>query len=378
MANKNIRVLVVDDTVLYRKILTDVLSTIPGVEVVGAVGNGQLALNNVASLKPDVMTLDFEMPVLDGISTLKELKKQPHDVAVVMVSAHTLAGAKVTMQALELGAFDFIAKPDGSSLQENRASLLKQLKPVIQSVATKRLLARTSSMIKGAPSAPLSSQPPSGQRLVRPLQPQAVSRTTPGVAPRFGRPGAVQIVAIGVSTGGPNALAALLPALPGTLRVPVVIVQHMPPVFTKALAESLDAKCNLKVVEAMHGDRLQPGTIHIAPGGKHMRLKKQGTTVMVELTTDPPENHCRPAVDYLFRSVAEVYNNNTLGVILTGMGSDGTKGLQVMKAKGAQVIAQDQKTCVVYGMPMEAVRAGVVDIEIPLDRIADEIMKRVK
>ncbi len=375
MTKNNIRVLVVDDTVLYRKILTDVLNTLPGVEVVGAVGNGQLALKNVELLKPDVMTLDFEMPVLDGIATLKELQKQPHDVAVVMVSAHTLAGAQVTMQALELGAFDFIAKPDGSSVQENRNALIKQLKPVIQSVATKRLLTRTSSLVHRVP-----SSHPSGsvKQAVKPQQSQAVPSIPASMPLQGGRPGFVHVVAIGVSTGGPNALAQLIPRLPGNLRVPVVLVQHMPPVFTKALAESLDAKSNVTVVEASHGDRLQAGTVYIAPGGKHMGLKKQGAMVLVELTNGPPENHCRPAVDYLFRSVAEVYNNNTLGVILSGMGSDGTKGLQVMKAKGSQVIAQDQKTCVVYGMPMEAVRSGVVDIEIPLARIADEIVKRVK
>lgn len=377
MVKKNIRVLVVDDTVLYRKILTDVLSTLPGVEIVGAVGNGQLALNCLASLKPDIMTLDFEMPVLDGISTLKQLQKHPSEVAVVMVSAHTLEGAKVTLQALELGAFDFIAKPSGSSLQENRQALLRQLKPVIQSVATKRLLARTSSMVnRVAPTSPAVRQPvrsPSGAppRGVAPPV-RAPLRPTGGIA------GIVQIVAIGVSTGGPNALAELLPKLPGNMRVPIVLVQHMPPVFTKALADSLNSKCALSVVEVKHGDRLQPGVVHIAPGGKQMRLKKQGTVVTVELTTDPPENHCRPSVDYLFRSVAEVYNNNTLGVILTGMGNDGAKGLQVMKGRGSQVIGQDQQSCVVYGMPMEAVKAGVVDIELPLNKIADEIVKRVK
>lgn len=371
MNKKNIRVLVVDDTVLYRKILSDCLNSLPGVEVVGAVGNGKLALSSVTTLKPDIMTLDFEMPVLDGISTLKELQKHPSDVAVVMVSAHTTEGAKITMQALELGAFDFIAKPDGSSLQANRDELIRQLKPVVQSVATKRLLARTSSMVKRAVSPPLRApQSSSATRLPRPSS--SVRQ------PVQMRPGIVQVVAIGVSTGGPNALAGLLPHLPGNLRVPIVLVQHMPPVFTKALADSLDAKCQLKVVEVQHGDRLQPGVVHLAPGGKHMGLKKQGTIVTVTLSTDPPENHCRPSADYLFRSVAEVFNNNTLGVILTGMGNDGAKGLQVMKERGSQVIGQDQQSCVVYGMPMEAMKLGVVDVELPLDRIAGEIVKRVK
>lgn len=372
MTKKNIRVLVVDDTVLYRKVLTDVLNTMPGVEVVGAVGNGRLALSSVTTLKPDIMTLDFEMPVLDGIATLKELQKHPSDVAVVMVSAHTIDGAKVTMQALELGAFDFIAKPSGSTLQENRQELLRQLRPVVQSVATKRLLAQTSSMVKRVPSSTRPSQTVSSSP--RPaLVPPTASRRPPTGA----RPGIVQVVAIGVSTGGPNALAVLLSQLPGNLRVPIVLVQHMPPVFTKALADSLAGKCKLRVIEVQHGERLQPGVVHIAPGGKHMGLKKQGTVVTVELTLDPPENHCRPSVDYLFRSVAEVYNNNTLGVILTGMGSDGAKGLQVMKERGSQVIAQDQQSCVVYGMPMEAVKMGVVDVELPLQRIAGEIVKRV-
>ncbi len=373
MNKKNIRVLVVDDTVLYRKVLTDALNTIPGVEVVGAVGNGRLALSSVTTLKPDIMTLDFEMPVLDGIATLKELQKHPSDVAVIMVSAHTIDGAKITMQALELGAFDFIAKPSGASLQGNREELLRQLKPVVQSVATKRLLARTSSMVKRVP---VSPSPPQASP-VRVSSTRVPPTAPPSLRPISARPGIVQVVAIGVSTGGPNALAVLLSQLPGNLRVPIVLVQHMPPVFTKALADSLAGKCKLGVIEVQHGERLQPGVVHIAPGGKHMGLKKQGTVVTAELTLDPPENHCRPSVDYLFRSVAEVYNNNTLGVILTGMGSDGAKGLQVMKARGSQVIAQDQQSCVVYGMPMEAVKMGVVDVELPLQRIAGEIVKRV-
>lgn len=230
-------------------------------------------------------------------------------------------------------------------------------------------------MVKRVPT-PRPAQPvaprSTGVRPVRPAVKAPVSRTITA------RPGIVQVVAIGVSTGGPNALAALLPQIPGNLRVPIVLVQHMPPVFTKALAESLDSKCKLRVIEVQHGDRLQPGVVHIAPGGKQMGLKKQGTIVTVELTDDPPENHCRPSADYLFRSVAQVYNNNTLGVILTGMGNDGAKGLQVMKERGSQVISQDEQSCVVYGMPMEAVKLGVVDIELPLMRIAGEIVKRVK
>lgn len=200
----------------------------------------------------------------------------------------------------------------------------------------------------------------------------------PAVQPKINlRPGRLELVAIGISTGGPNALAEVIPNLPATLRVPVVIVQHMPPVFTAALADSLDKKSKVSVKEAEHGELIKPGWVYIAPGGKQTRLVKQTGGTAVELTNDPPENHCRPAADYLFRSISKIYDNRVLGVIMTGMGSDGVLGLKLMKRRGAPVIAQDEKTCVVYGMPMEAFKAGVTDMVLPLQQIAPQIIKMV-
>ncbi len=359
--NKKIRVLVVDDTVLYRKALTEVLARIPNVKVVGSAGNGKIGLNKIEQLRPDLVTLDFEMPVMDGLQTLRELKKKKSDVAVVMVSAHTSAGAAVTMEALELGAYDFIAKPSGGSLEQNREALLKQLKPVIQSVTTRRILSRT--LRKATPT---------------PLPKKKAVVTIPSPAAPLKPARHIDIVVVGISTGGPNALAVMIPLLPKTLRVPVVIVQHMPPVFTKAMADSLDKKSAVQVKEAEQDELIQAGRVYIAPGGRQMRLTRRAGGIAVDLTDDPPENHCRPAADYLFRSVSKLYDNRALGVIMTGMGSDGVLGLRLMKRRGARVIGQDKETCVVYGMPMEAVKAGVTDVVLPLARIAPEIVRMVQ
>jgi len=266
MAGKKIRVLVVDDTVLYRKALTDVLARIPNVEVVGSAGNGKIGLNKIEQLRPDLMTLDFEMPVMDGLQTLRELKKKNSDVAVVMVSAHTSAGAAVTMEALELGAYDFIAKPSGGSLEQNREALLKQLKPVIQSVTTRRILSRT---LRKAPSTPLPKK-------------QAVAVPSPSPAIPLKPAGRIDVVAVGISTGGPNALAAMIPLLPKTLRTPVVIVQHMPPVFTRALADSLDKKSAVRVKEAEQDELIRAGCVYIAPGGKQMKLARRAGGMAVD------------------------------------------------------------------------------------------------
>ncbi|MBI5556073.1 MAG: chemotaxis response regulator protein-glutamate methylesterase [Deltaproteobacteria bacterium] len=379
MISRKIRVLVVDDTVLYRKVLSEVLAMLPEVEVVGTANNGKIALAKIEQLKPDLMTLDFEMPEMDGLTTLRELQRLKHEVAVVMVSAHTSEGAAITMKALEAGAFDFIAKPEGTSLEKNRQSLLSQLRPVIKTVAMRQLLRPA---LAGAGKAGPAARPAAPVRPpVAPVEAKAqeLARTVDAVRPvQALPPGRVAVVAIGISTGGPNALAEVIPKLPRNLRVPVVIVQHMPPVFTKALADSLNQKSALTVVEAQGEERLEQGKVYIAPGGKQMKVVKKAAGEFLQLTDDAPENHCKPAADYLFRSVSAVYGNRALGVIMTGMGADGVKGLQMMKQQGAQVIAQDEASCVVFGMPMEAIKAGVADGVIPLSQISVEIVSRVK
>ncbi len=361
-----IKVLIIDDTVMYRKVLSDVLSMLPDVEVVGTAGNGKIGLDKIRQLQPDLVTLDFEMPVMDGIQTLKELKKSGSNVAVVMVSAHTREGAEVTMKALELGAYDFIAKPEGGTVAESSDILLKQLKGVIQSVNTRRILSRVNKKNHVGAAAAVGRRPASTPAVPPPAPPKINVR-----------PGRLELVSIGISTGGPNALAEVIPKLPANFRVPVVIVQHMPPVFTAALADSLNRKSKVTVKEAEDGEVLKPGWVYIAPGGKQMRLARKAEGTKVELTNDPPENHCRPAADYLFRSISQIYENRALGVIMTGMGADGVLGLRLMKRRGASVLAQDEETCVVYGMPMEAVKAGVTDMVLPLGQIAPQIVKMV-
>ena len=360
-----LKVLVVDDTIFYRKIVSDVLSKFPDVEVVGIASNGQIALSRIKSLKPDLITLDVEMPVLDGLGVLEAIKKECLDVGVIMVSTLTTRGSKITMKALELGAFDFVTKTDRDDPEENFKALHLALLPRVRAYA--RRLEFRKSLREGKLPSKLKS------RLA------AISDDATRKSFLAKRRAKSDIVAVGISTGGPNALIKVLPALPDNLGVPIVLVQHMPPTFTKSLAESLNQKCSLRVKEGEDGEVLEPNTVYIAPGGKQMKVATGvGGKKVVCITNDPPENNCKPAADYLFRSVAKEHRNRATGVIMTGMGQDGTLGLKVMKSFGAVVIAQDAESCVVYGMPKAAVEAGVVDIVAPLDKIAQEIVNTVR
>ncbi|MDY0227511.1 MAG: chemotaxis response regulator protein-glutamate methylesterase [Desulfomicrobium apsheronum] len=356
----NLRVLVVDDTIMYRKVVGDILAEIPGIEVVGTANNGKIALTRIASLKPDLITLDVEMPIMNGLETLQEIQKSFPDVGVIMLSTLTKRGSDITMRALELGAFDFIAKPDAEGMQENVQILRGAIQPRVKAFA-KRLELR--SLLK--------------QRH-RPAGAPAPSSAAPSVLASSRRTGKSKAVAIGISTGGPNALTKMLPQLP-KLGVPIFVVQHMPPVFTKSLAESLDSKCQYEVREAENNEVVRPDVIYIAPGGKHMRVASgTGGAKIIQVTDDPPENNCKPAADYMFRSVAREYGALSTGVIMTGMGGDGTLGLKVLKSFGAVTIGQDEESCVVYGMPKIAVEAGVVDVVSPLQMIASEIIRTVR
>lgn len=358
----NLRVLVVDDTIMYRKVVGDILAEMPGVEVVGTANNGKIALTRIASLKPDLITLDVEMPIMNGLETLQEIQKSHPDVGVIMLSTLTKRGSEITMRALELGAFDFIAKPDAEAMQENVQMLRNAIGPRVKAFA-KRLELRL--LLK-------QRQRPVGTAAPAPAP------AAPAVLASSRRTGKSKAVAIGISTGGPNALTKMLPQLP-KLGVPIFVVQHMPPVFTKSLAESLDAKCQYAVREAENNEPVRPDVIYIAPGGKHMRVASgTGGTKIIQITDDPPENNCKPAVDYMFRSVAREYGALSTGVIMTGMGGDGTLGLKVLKSFGAVTIGQDEESCVVYGMPKIAVEAGVVDVVTPLQMIASEIVRTVR
>ena len=342
-----LRVLVADDSLAFRAILVDALKKLTVARIVALAANGQEAVDKYGDCSPDVITLDVEMPVLDGLQVLEKLRPRLGQTAVIMVSAMTHRSAGATLRALELGAFSFITKPEETSPDKNREILREQLSKVFDEIAAKRVPA-------GIESAPPTASTGERRTAVRP-----------------------KIIGIGSSTGGPHALAEILPRLPANLSVPIVLVQHMPPLFTASLAETMAAKCAIKVVQASHGMCLQAGTAYIAPGGQHLRVVDDVSTATkrIELTSDAPEHFCRPSVDYMFRSLATTYRAHAAGVILTGMGQDGAQGLLAMRQAGATTIGQDAATCTVYGMPREAFRIGAVEVQLPLDRIAERIAK---
>jgi two-component system chemotaxis response regulator CheB len=371
-----VRVLVADDAVLFRRLLADVLASLPGVEVVGSASNGKIALQKVRELKPDLLTLDIEMPEMDGLAVLDALLQNGKpEVEVIVVSALSQRGGDLTMRALEKGAFDFVTKPNAATPELSREALLRELAPRVRAVAN-RLEVRA--ILRGkSPAAGLVVPDPR-------VASEAAAADSPldGIAARMERlsnPTKPEMVLIGVSTGGPVALTQLLPAIPRDIGVPILVVQHMPPIFTKSLADSLASKCAVGVREATDGECPQANTAYIAPGGRQMRLGAGADhRPILELTDDPPENNCRPAVDYLFRSAANRFPGRSMAVILTGMGSDGTLGLRLLKRRGCFVIAQSESSCVVYGMPKAAVDAGVVDAILPLESIASRIAAVVK
>jgi len=373
---KNLRVLVVDDTIVYRKAVSDIIEEIPGVELAGVAHNGKIALAKIKILQPDILTLDIEMPQMNGIEVLAEIKKNYPNVGAIMLSTLTAEGSEMTMRALDLGAFDFILKPQSKNQTEGKKEIRAALEPMLKAYQRSRL---SSSLISR------SGRPSPAARSVRKVTPGPASgnistaRSTParGATARRGKS---EIITIGISTGGPNALNQMLPNLPGDLGVPVLIVQHMPPVFTKSLAASLDKKCQLSVKEAENGENILPNVVYIAPGGKQMKLVAgtDGLHRRIKITDDPPENSCKPSVDYLFRSVGDYYVGRTTAVIMTGMGSDGTKGLAILKDKAAYIIGQDESSCIVYGMPKAPAELGYVDAVVPLNKIAEEIVRSVR
>ncbi len=349
---RKIRILVVDDSVVIRRMLTDAIVD-PLLEVVGSAPNGRIALARIPQLNPDVVTLDIEMPEMDGLETLAALRKTYPRLPVIMFSTLTERGATATLDALSLGANDYVAKPSnvGSAAKAIEA-IQRDLIPKIKACCPTLVAAET----------------------VRPRRSSAVVRTT-ALSPA--RPlGRIEVVAIGVSTGGPNALSVLLPALPANFPVPIVIVQHMPPLFTKFLAERLRLKCQFLVEEGSQQQVLSASHAWIAPGDFHMIVERQGTLVRLSTHQGPQENSCRPAVDVLFQSVAEVYGANVLGVVMTGMGKDGLRGSERIRDAGGHIIVQDEASSVVWGMPGFVAAAGLAEKVLPLDQLAGEIVRR--
>ncbi len=344
-----VRVLIVDDSALVRRLLMEVLSSEPDIEVVGTASSAAIALSRIATLSPDVVTLDIEMPDMSGLELLAEIRKRAPRLPVIMFSSLTQRGAATTLDALALGATDYVTKPSGAA---GRDAALEQVRT--QLVPKLRVLAPRAQ--------------PSAERLT---PAQRLERISLGETQR------VSVLAVGCSTGGPNALAEIFSRLPASLAVPVVIVQHMPPLFTRMLADRLAASCPLRFCEASHGDVLTPGGVWIAPGDQHMRVVRDGISVAVALDRGPPENSCRPAVDVLFRSVAEVYGERSLALVLTGMGQDGLRGAEAIQARGGRIVAQDEATSVVWGMPGHIVKHGLAGSILPLNEIADDVARRV-
>lgn len=362
--HSRIRVLVVDDSVVVRKILSDVLRENPDMEVVGSAPNGVVALQRIAQWNPDLVTLDIEMPELDGIATLREIKRNHPHVRVIMCSSLTERGAGITMEALSLGADDYLTKVSAATGPAAIEALRTQLIPKVR-----QFFPRGDAAKPPLPPVPRERQATMGPALVRP------SMTPPRSIVRHNR---LRAVVVGVSTGGPNALAEVIPALPADTPVPIFIVQHMPPMFTRLLAERLQSQSKLQVMEAKEGMVAAAGHVYIAPGDFHMTLARSGYDVVIRLNQEQPENSCRPAVDVLFRSAAGVYGGAVVAVVLTGMGQDGFRGVEHLRSLGAHVIVQDEASSVVWGMPGYVARGGLADSVCDLRRIAPEITHQLR
>ncbi|WP_346891974.1 chemotaxis response regulator protein-glutamate methylesterase [uncultured Roseibium sp.] len=343
MTEKPVRVLIVDDSALIRQMLSEMLSSDPGIEVLGAVPDPLVARQKIKELNPDVITLDIEMPRMDGIEFLKKIMSL-RPMPVVMVSTLTQHGADATLHALEIGAVDYVAKPTQDiqvGLEDKRAELVAKVKT-----------AARANVMAGA------SRVPAGPRL---------ESQGPGYS------STEKIVAIGASTGGVEALTAVLSALPADSPA-ILITQHMPASFTSTFARRLDRMCAIQVSEAKEGARVLPGHAYIAPGDRHLRLARNGANYICKVGgQEPVSGHC-PSVDVLFESVARHAGQNAVGVILTGMGKDGAIGLRQMRASGARTLGQDEASCVVYGMPRVAFEANAVELQLPLSKISGEIL----
>jgi len=345
-----IRVLVVDDSVVIRKLLTEHLGSDPDIEVVGTAPDGKIGLAKIPELNPELVILDIEMPVMDGLETLAALRKTYPKLPVIMFSTLTERGASATLDALTLGANDYATK----TLDKNNAKeqVATQLAPKIKALCRREQR--------------LTPAAASGSEVGKPL----FTSSKP--------PGPIDVVAIGVSTGGPNALATVVAGLPQDFPVPIVIVQHMPQMFTRLLAERLSALGGLEVREGIAGQELLPGQIWLAPGGFHMEVEKHLNAVTLRIHDGPFENSCRPAVDVLFRSVAAVYGSRALAVIMTGMGQDGLRGCEAIREMGGRIIIQDEATSVVWGMPGAVSRADLADKTLPLADLATEINRNAR
>lgn len=344
--DKKIRIMIVDDSLVFRSLLRDVLGEDARIEVVTQAVNGRLALPRVRHYRPDFVILDQEMPEMSGLETLELLHRDFPGVGVIMFSSHTVEGAKVTIHALELGALDFVTKPDPAK-GDPAAYIRRTLLPLVMELSDLGV-----------------AWPGEKTEEISLPKPEPVTK---GVF------GACTCCALGISTGGPAALHALVPRLSSAIRGPVLIVQHMPKLFTKQLADSLDTISRVRVVEGADGMPVEKGTVYIAPGGLQMEVAESRTgdgQARLRVFDGPAESNCKPSVNVLFRSVARVYGGKALGVIMTGMGNDGYEGLRLMKSQGSHILGQSEKSCLIFGMPAQATREGLVDDSLDIDGLA--------
>lgn len=347
-----IRVLVVDDSIIVRRVVTEELAAQPDIEVVAAVSTGKAAVEKLVELNPDLVILDIEMPEMDGLTALKIMRRTHPRTPIIMFSSLTTNGAAATLEALARGATDFFAKPGGpGGLEASRRVIREELVPAIRALCLRADLPNEKAALqKGS--------------LTQANENTAMAR--------------IDVLAIGASTGGPNALAELFAGLPADFPVPILIVQHMPPMFTEMLAERMTRISPIPTVEAKSGMQLEAGRAYIAPGDFHLTVVRESGKAVARVEQSPPENACRPALDPLLRSVALGYGRNVLAVVLTGMGQDGLRGCEAVRAAGGQILAQDEATSVVWGMPGYVVRAGLADRVMPISLIAGEITRRVR
>ena len=353
------RVMVVDDSCMYQRLLADIINAHPAMQVVGVATNGKDAMDQIDSLKPDVITLDILMPQMDGIQTLMEIRRKCPEIRTIMVSSLTSEGSDAALDALTLGAHEYAAKPASIGGVGN-----------IRSILGNDLIAKIEALcgIESSRPDPVSA-PPQQSTTVSNIAGRIVSAN---------RAERLELVVIGVSTGGPDALTKLLLQLPGDFELPVCIVQHMPAEFTGKLAARLDAASELTVREAQAGDRLEAGTVYIAPGDFHMVLESVDGHDFIRLNKNPLENSCRPSADPLFRSAAAIHGSRCLGLVMTGMGQDGLRGAEVLYAAGATILVQDEASSVVWGMPKLVAQAGLAEEQVPLDRLAKAVLERVR
>ncbi|SIN75866.1 chemotaxis response regulator protein-glutamate methylesterase [Salinivibrio sp. ES.052] len=370
-----VKVLVVDDSSFFRRRVSEIINADPRMEVIDSAVNGKEAVEKTAQLKPDVITMDVEMPVLDGISAVRQIMAQT-PTPILMFSSLTHDGAKATLDALEAGALDFLPKKF-EDIARNRDEATSLLQQRVLEIARKRPVLRRATRPSPEAASGNVASPAGGVRApARSALKPATGTTTPSKAPaRFSATGKrYQLMAIGTSTGGPVALQKVLTKLPANFPLPIILIQHMPATFTAAFAQRLNGLSKITVVEAKDGDVLKPGHAYLAPGGMQMMLDGRPNAARLKILDGGERMNYKPCVDVTFGSAAKVYGDKVLSMVLTGMGADGREGARMLKSAGATIWAQDEDSCVVYGMPQAVAKAGISSEDLPLDRIAERIL----